>query len=118
MSANIGINIRNARKALHLSQEELGEMIGANRVTISRYETCEYNPSLPALKRLAEALQTTPAELSGDDSDTKKEPATVGGFPIEGYLQLIPENRKKIDELIALYVSAQSDGQSHASVQE
>ena len=29
MSANIGINIRNARKALHLSQEALGEMIGA-----------------------------------------------------------------------------------------
>ena len=118
MSANIGNNIRNARKALHLSQEALGELIGANRVTISRYETNEYNPSIQALKRLAEALKTTPAELTGDDPGVIKEPATQGGPSVEGYLRLNPENRKKIDELIALYLSAQSDGQSPAAVQE
>ena len=104
MSANIGINIRKARKALHLSQEALGEMIGANRVTISRYETCEYNPSLPALKRLAEALQTTPAELSGDDSGTKKEPATVGGLDdrlVEMLMSLSPDQVQRVQDFVA-----------------
>lgn len=104
MSANIGINIRNARKALHLSQEALGEMIGANRVTISRYETCEYNPSLPALKRLAEALQTTPAELSGDDSKTKKEPATVGGLDdrlVEMLVSLSPDQVQRVQDFVS-----------------
>lgn len=115
MSANIGINIRNARKALHLSQEALGEMIGANRVTISRYETCEYNPSLPALKRLAEALQTTPAELSGDDSNTKKEPATPGGLD-EAFMvrvnQLSPENRALLDSQLDWLLSRQAKPES------
>lgn len=72
MSASLGENIRNARKALKLSQEKLGEMIGANRVTISKYENNEYNPSVPALKRLADALQTTPAELTGDEAPETK----------------------------------------------
>lgn len=79
MGTNLGENIRKARKALKLSQDALGELTGANRVTISKYENNEYNPSLPALKRLAEALHTTPAELTGDEPDTKKEPATPGG---------------------------------------
>lgn len=113
MSANIGINIRNARKALHLSQEALGEMIGANRVTISRYETCEYNPSLPALKRLAEALQTTPAELSGDDSSTKKEPATEGGRSRTEVIldSLNPENRAKAESYLEYLLTTQGTTQ-------
>lgn len=114
MSANIGINIRNARKALHFSQEALGEMIGANRVTISRYETCEYNPSLPALKRLAEALQTTPAELSGDDPNTKKEPAQGGQN--EAFMvrvnQLSPENRALLDSQLDWLLSRQAKPES------
>lgn len=113
MSANIGINIRNARKALHLSQEALGEMIGANRVTISRYETCEYNPSLPALKRLAEALQTTPAELSGDDADTKKEPATAGGQDrSKAILDVLnPENHAKAASYLEYLLTIQDKAQ-------
>ena len=112
MSANIGINIRNARKALHLSQEALGEMIGANRVTISRYETCEYNPSLPALKRLAEALQTTPAELSGDDSNTKKEPATPGGLDdrlVEMLVTLSPDQVQRVRDFVSGLKASDTD---------
>ena len=62
----IGENIRTRRKALGMSQNELAEAIDANRVTISKYETGGYLPSVPALERLAAALKTTPAQLSGN----------------------------------------------------
>lgn len=99
MGTNLGENIRKARKALKLSQEALGELTGANRVTISKYENNEYNPSIPALKRLAEALHTTPGELTGDDAYTKKEPAISDGLDAEFSARvgrLNPANREKM----------------------
>lgn len=71
----IGENIRAARKALRMSQDELAEAIGANRVTISMYESGKYLPSVPALERLANALHTTPAKLtdSAEDKDERWE---------------------------------------------
>lgn len=61
----IGDNIKQRRKALKISQDELADAIGANRVTISRYETGNYLPSVPALEKLAVALRTTTAQLTG-----------------------------------------------------
>ena len=61
----IGNNIREARKALKMSQDDLAEAIGANRVTISKYENGSYLPSVPALDRLAVALHTTANALQG-----------------------------------------------------
>ena len=68
----IGKNIRDARKALKMSQDELAEAIGANRVTISKYENGVYLPSVPALERLAVALRTTANQLQGK---TDEEPS-------------------------------------------
>ena len=70
---SIGDNIKAARKALKMSQDELAEKTGANRVTISHYETGVYLPSVPALQRLAEALHTTPTKLTGEESDERSE---------------------------------------------
>lgn len=66
--STIGDNIRTARKALKMSQDELAEAIGANRVTISKYENGGYLPSVPALERLAKALKTTPAQITGNQA--------------------------------------------------
>ena len=66
-------NIRNARKALNMSQDDLADAIGANRVTISRYETGSYYPSVPALTKLATALHTTPAQLTGGEASEIEE---------------------------------------------
>ena len=110
MDSSIGNNIRTARKALKLSQEALGELIGANRVTISKYENNEYNPSIPALRRLAEALHTSPAALSGDDADIKKEAVTADSFDTmfsEKITRLTPENRERM----AAYLDGLLDSQ-------
>ena len=66
---SIGNNIKNARKALGMSQDALADAIGANRVTISRYETDSYLPSVPALEKLAVALRTTTGKLTGNEND-------------------------------------------------
>ena len=110
MGTNLGENIRKARKALKLSQDALGELTGANRVTISKYENNEYNPSLPALKRLAEALHTTPAELTGDEPDTKKEPAQPGGMR-ESVMRLFDEiEAAGLSDAEAEYIRSQIEG--------
>ena len=48
-----GTKIRQLRLALDLTQEELGEMIGAQSVTISRWENAHHIPSPLAQKALA-----------------------------------------------------------------
>lgn len=68
----IGDNIRNARRALGMSQNALADAIGSNRVTISRYESGDFLPSVPALERLAIALHTTTAQLSGTVATEEK----------------------------------------------
>lgn len=73
MEMSIGDNIKNARKALGMSQDALAELTGNNRVTISHYENGVYLPSVPALQRLAEALHTTPTKLTGEESDERWE---------------------------------------------
>lgn len=62
----IGDRIRNRRKGLGMSAEELGEKLGKNRATIYRYESNDIE-NLPSavLEPLAKALYTTPAELMG-----------------------------------------------------
>ena len=61
----LGDRIKAARKALNLSQDDLAEAIGANRVTISKYENGKFLPSVTALDKLADVLHLSPSELTG-----------------------------------------------------
>jgi len=56
-------NIRNLRKARHLSQRALGEKSGVGRSAIAQYEAGRNEPPLEIARKLAEALGTSPAEL-------------------------------------------------------
>ncbi|BEU87852.1 hypothetical protein TAMA11512_13160 [Selenomonas sp. TAMA-11512] len=62
----IGSRIREYRKKLDLSVDDVAEKLGKNRATIYRYESDDIE-NLPAsvLEPLAKILQTTPAELMG-----------------------------------------------------
>jgi transcriptional regulator with XRE-family HTH domain len=58
-----GRNVQERRKALGLTQEDLEGLTGLRRSYISDLERGQRNPTIRALQRLAEALQTEPAEL-------------------------------------------------------
>ena len=121
MKGSLGENIRAARKALKLSQEELAELIGSNRVTISKYENNEYNPSVPALKRLADALHTTPAELTGDMEEEEQkakdwfwesQDETIRLFA-RGVSNMTQENREKLLAFCRIMFHEDFDEEGH-----
>lgn len=63
---NIGYRIKQRRKELKMSADELGARLGKDRSTIYRYEKGDIeNLPLDILEPIAEILQTTPQHLMG-----------------------------------------------------
>lgn len=71
---SIGQRIKNRRKELNLSVDELAHKLGKNRATIYRYEGNEIeNLPITVLEPLSKVLKTTPAYLMGwENSPTSK----------------------------------------------
>lgn len=67
---NRGKRIRERRKALKMSAEELGKKIGRDRATVYRYEG-EYveKIDIDVLRSIADALQTSVQYLTGETDD-------------------------------------------------
>lgn len=66
-----GEKIRELRKALGLTQEELGQMIGVQKAAINKYETgVVVNLKRPIMIALAKALHVSPLDLFDDDEYT------------------------------------------------
>ncbi len=59
----LGDNIRAERARHKLSQKELADKIGVNRVTIVSYEKGDTDPPSKILKKLSQALNITTDEL-------------------------------------------------------
>ena len=70
-----GERIRELRKKLGLTQEELGKMIGVQKAAINKYETgIVVNLKQSVIHGLAKALQVSPVVLlNGDDELTGEE---------------------------------------------
>lgn len=84
----VGSRIREYRKRLGLSVDDVAEKLGKNRATIYRYESDDIeNLPAPVLEPLAKVLQTTPAELMG----WKDERKTAFSIP-----NILPIKTKKI----------------------
>ncbi len=65
-----GNRLRECRKTKKLSQSELARILNTNHSVIGKYERDEVKPSIDAVKRLAEELDTTVAFLIGEaDTD-------------------------------------------------
>lgn len=76
----IGNRIKNRRKELNLSVDEVAEKLNKNRATIYRYESDEIeNLPITILEPLAEILNTTPAYLMGwkENEDGDEEISTI-----------------------------------------
>ena len=73
---NIGMRIKQRRKELKMSADELGKRLGKDRSTIYRYEKGDIeNLPLDILEPIAEVLKTTPQYLMGWENVQKKNDA-------------------------------------------
>lgn len=61
-------NIKAARKRLNLSQEDLAARAEIDRTYVSGIERQVRNPTITVVAKLAEALETTTADLLRDKS--------------------------------------------------
>ncbi len=61
------MNIRNARKAVGLTQAELARRVGCDQSEISRLERGERLMSVRMLTAIARALEIPPSALLADD---------------------------------------------------
>lgn len=69
----VGQRIRDYRKELNLSQEDLAEVIYVSRQTISNWENNKSYPDIHSLLRLSEIFQTSLDELIKGDIEIMKE---------------------------------------------
>ena len=74
-NVNIGFRIKQRRKELKMSADELGKLIGKDRSTIYRYEKGDIETMpIEILEPVAKFLQTTPQHLMGWDSKEQEKP--------------------------------------------
>lgn len=77
----VGERIKHLRKGKY-TQSELAELIGVHETTIRRWEQeRDRGPDLDALKRIAHALETSVAYLTGETDDPKRYTTLLGNSP-------------------------------------
>lgn len=73
MGIDIGYNIKSARNAAGLTQEELARQCGVATITIRQYESGKREPKYDTLERLADALDVPLEVLLGIGDSVKTE---------------------------------------------
>jgi transcriptional regulator with XRE-family HTH domain len=71
--AKFGLKIRQCRKQIGLSQEELANKTEIHRTYIGGIERGERNPTLLMILRLAQALQVRPQQLLEEPEERNHE---------------------------------------------
>lgn len=66
MQSNLGDRIRTQRMLKKLSQDELADAVGINRVTLSKYERGLIEPTASNLSRIASKLECSVSDLLGE----------------------------------------------------
>ena len=69
ITMTVGENIRRIRQERHLTQRQLGEIVGASEAYIRAYESGRRNPKPASLEKIAEALAVNPEVLANSDFD-------------------------------------------------
>lgn len=65
MGTSFHENLKLARERKGMSQKEVSEIIGVAKSTFSLYESGNREPNIPTIKKIADALDTSPNELLG-----------------------------------------------------
>lgn len=84
--AEIGAFIRDRRKALGLSQEALGRLVGVSKNSIWSWENGEHAISRANQQSLASALRVPRTSLVPEDADEASEPTAAHAAVVADYL--------------------------------
>lgn len=90
---DVGERIKNRRKELGMSQDELAELASLNRVTVAKYESGKVEPGAQALSRIADALETSVDILLGRSAPTPDETEQNEAMAIRERLRRDPSYR-------------------------
>lgn len=90
---DVGERIKNRRKELGMSQDELAELASLNRVTVAKYESGKVEPGAQALSRIADALETSVDILLGRTTPTPDETEQNEAMAIRERLRRDPSYR-------------------------
>lgn len=85
----LGERIRKYRKAAGFTQKELGEKVGIDEVSISRYEGNYRVPRMNTLIEIADILHTTVASLMDDVEE--ETPVVIKVDDINSYCDMVSE---------------------------
>jgi transcriptional regulator with XRE-family HTH domain len=87
----VGDRIRSLRRGQRITQDALGEAVGVDRKTISRWENGHHPMDIDQAHQIARALAVPPAWLFSDDwstpdvaSDASATPSTPRATPTPG----------------------------------
>lgn len=116
----IGNRIKDLRKSLKLSQQELADKVGLkSKATISTIENGKQGIRRADIEKYAKALHTTPQYIMGwTDNDNlpigkaigaalKENPARVADH-LNKYIQLTPPNQDAVDAMCDVLLSQQT----------
>ena len=110
--------IRNARKAAGVTQEQLAEVLGINRATLSKYETGVIEPSVSQLKTIAAALRIDFYVLANEIGNEWYSFSEEEGQLITAFSSLNPSGQteavKRVSELTEIPRYQRSDAQDAA----
>lgn len=105
----LGKRIRERRKQLHLTQNDLAEKLGTSQKQIYKYESGENDPTAGVLMRLAYELETTAdwllglTEISGrplrGEGDLSEQEVEL----LELYRSKAPDDRRKVLDVIKVF---------------
>ncbi len=91
---SFGTLLRDARKKMNMSQDDLAKLLGVNRVSISNYEQDKNTPTLSNLNKIKKILKLSPDYFEEDKSLIKiKTIPLIGiascGVPSQSYDDII-----------------------------
>ena len=115
MMHSIGNRLRILREAKGMTQDDLAEAAGMNRVTIAKYETGRIEPKTKSLSRLAAALGVTTDYLIGQVEPENEQEQIIAPRTIEarivsfGMDSLPKEEREKILAILQTMYSNKPD---------
>lgn len=98
ISVTVNERIKERRLELGMTLEQVAEKLGVKRPTIFRYESGAINIKLSTIRKLAEALQTTPEDLMGWQEEHELKEAAPPKEELDPKVLMLARGMSKLSE--------------------